>query len=120
MDSRKLLRKKRDRRKNRNRARIIGAGNRPRLSVFRSNRLFSVQLIDDINHKTIASASTKNLEGAAGKKTKTEQAKMLGELVAKKIIELKTDAVVFDRGSYRFHGRVKAFVEGLKSAGIKI
>lgn len=102
-------------RKNRVRAKISGTAARPRLSVFRSNTHISVQLIDDTAWKTLASASDLKLEGG----TKTEMAKKVWLEMAKKVLDLKIEDVVFDRGWFAYHGRVKALAEALREGGLK-
>jgi len=108
---------RRKRRQNRNRAIISGTGDKPRLSVFRSNKYIFAQLIDDTCGKTLVSAHTKELKV---KKNKTEQAGMLGELLAEKAQKSGIKKAVFNKGSYMFHGRVKAVAEGAKSKGLII
>jgi large subunit ribosomal protein L18 len=95
------------------RAKIQGTAERPRLTVFRSNRYLYAQLVNDVIGKTLASVKTTS----AGKKT--EASKVAGETIAKKAIELGIKEVVFDRGSYRYHGRVQAVAEGARSGGLK-
>jgi large subunit ribosomal protein L18 len=101
----------------RTRTAVKALGLRPRLSVHRSNRFISVQLIDDSKMHTLAAASSTELE--KGKRTKIETAMMVGENVGKKAKELGITEVVFDRGSYRYHGRVKAVAEGARKAGLQ-
>ena len=105
-------------RKKRSRAQVLGTAERPRLSVFRSNRYTYVQLIDDVAGKTLVSASTQSLEKQV--KAKTNQAKQLGEIIAKKAKEAGIKIAVFHRGSYKFHGRVKAVAEGAREGGLKL
>lgn len=88
----------------------------PRLSVFRSNQHMWVQIIDDKHGKTLASTSTKTLKEIKG--TKTEKAYALGEAVAKIALEKKINKIRFDRGLYRYHGRVKALAEGARAKGL--
>jgi len=88
----------------------------PRLSVYRTNRHIWVQIIDDKHGKTLASASTKSLTAIKG--TKTEVAAKVGEAVAKIALEKKIIKVRFDRGLYRYHGRVKALADGARSQGL--
>lgn len=107
-----------ERRQIRIRSKITGTSERPRLSVDRSNKHLAAQLIDDVAHKTLFGLSTMSLKDQ--KKTKTESAQALGEQVAKKALELKINTAVFDRGSYRYHGRVKEFAEAARKAGLKI
>ncbi len=120
----KKLNIKRSRRVARTRAKISGTAERPRLAVRRSNRYFYAQLIDDVKGHTIVSVSSFSLGKAAasgGKKgTKSEHAFAAGELLGKKAKEKGVDGAVFDRRSYKFHGRVKSFVDGAKKSGLTI
>ena len=122
MNSRKKLNQKKIRRVARTRARIQGTASRPRLVVNRSNRFIHVQLIDDAAQKTLAAASSIAAAKAkdAKKATKSEQAFAVGETIGKKAVALGVKAAVFDRRSYRFHGRVKSLAEGAKKSGLKI
>lgn len=88
-----------------------------RLSVFRSNKYISAQIIDDGKGVTLFSVSEKEIKGE--KKTKTERAKNLGLLLAKKSKNKKIETVVFDRGRFKYHGRVKALAEGAREGGLK-
>ena len=115
----KKINQTRIRRKVRSRAKIFGTQEKPRLSIFRSNFYTYAQLIDDLNGKTLASASTMELKELKGK-NKVQQAESLGELVAKKAIEKNIKAAVFNRGNYAYHGRVRAVAEGARKAGLKI
>lgn len=108
--------KKRIRRHARVRAKIQGTSKRPRLSVFKSNKYLYAQLIDDDKANTIASSSSKVL---APKKTMTEQAKIVGEDIAKKAGEKKIKEVVFDRGGYIYGGRVKVLADAARAGGLK-
>lgn len=103
-------------RKARSRAKLYGTAQKPRLSIFKSNRFTYAQLIDDSSGKTLASAST--MDAKTG--TKVNKAELLGEKIAKKAIEKNISSAIFDRGDYRFHGRVKAVAEAAKKAGLKI
>lgn len=105
----------RDRRKVRTRARVTGTAVRPRLSVFRSLRFTYAQLIDDGSGTTLWSGSTKKITGVKGKQTAAEQ---LGQEAAQAALAKKISAVVFDRGAYRYHGRVKAVAEGARKGGL--
>ena len=98
------------------RARTRGTKDMLRLSVHRSSRYLSAQLIDDVKQITVVGVSEKQLEGKTG--TKTEKAKALGVLLAEKAKAAKVKKVVFDRGSYRYHGRVKAVAEGAREGGL--
>ena len=97
------------------RAKVSGTAKRPRLFVFRSLNHISVQIIDDENGKTLLFFSDSKIK----EKTKTAKAKELGRLVAKGALEKKIEKVVFDRGGYKYHGRVKAVAEGAREAGLK-
>lgn len=108
---------KKNLRKNRVRLNVRGTSLKPRLSVFRSNQFVYAQVIDDVKGQTIASVSEKEISGKDNKKI--DRAKELGNLIAKKAISKKVSAVVFDRGSYRYHGRVKAVAEGAREGGLK-
>ena len=105
------------RRQKRVRAKISGTDKKPRLCVFRSNKHIYVQLIDDIKKKTILSASDQKLK--KGKMTKVDLAKEIGKLIAQKALEKKIEKVIFDRGPYKYHGRVKAVAEGAREGGLK-
>ncbi len=115
MDKNKAKNQKNIRRHARVRSTISGTEALPRLSVFRSNRGMFLQLIDDLNGKTLASASTAELKTKA---TKIELGRALGLLIAKKGTALKVTKVVFDRSSYKYHGRVKAVAEGAREGGL--
>lgn len=104
------------RRAKRTRAKIGGSG-RPRLSVFRSLKHISVQLIDDATGKTIVASSDKVVD-TNGKKP-VEVAKLVGEDIAKKAVEAKITKVVFDRGQYKYHGRVKAIADAAREGGLE-
>jgi large subunit ribosomal protein L18 len=101
------------------RKKIAGTAARPRLSVFRSNTEIYVQLIDDDNAKTLASASTRDKDIAAQKTNKSEKSKLVGNAIARKAVELGLKDVVFDRGGYLYHGRVKAVADGAREGGLK-
>jgi large subunit ribosomal protein L18 len=139
---------RRTRRSTRVRSVVSGSASRPRLAVFRANQNIYAQLIDDINGKTLASASTLKIKtaGKAAAKTdskatgkadskaaktedktpkssaignKTDSAAAVGKAIAEKAIELKIKEVVFDRGGFKYHGRVKALAEAARGAGLK-
>jgi large subunit ribosomal protein L18 len=101
------------------RKKISGSNARPRLSIFRSNTEIYAQLIDDNNGATLASASSKQKDIVAQKAAKTEKSKMVGAAIATKAKELGITTVVFDRGGYLYHGRVKAVAEGAREAGLE-
>ena len=100
----------------RNKLRKVNAG-RPRLSVSRSSKNISVQIIDDISGTTLASAST--LEDKKAKGSDVEAATRIGKLIAERAKKAKVEDVVFDRGPYLYHGRVKALAEAAREAGLK-
>ncbi|MBS1916503.1 MAG: 50S ribosomal protein L18 [Bacteroidetes bacterium] len=101
------------------RKKIAGSSQKPRLSVFRSNADIYVQLIDDANGKTLASASSRDKDILAQKVTKTEKSKLVGAAIARKATELGIKDCVFDRGGNLYHGRVKAVAEGAREGGLQ-
>ncbi|MEO6001422.1 MAG: 50S ribosomal protein L18 [Chitinophagaceae bacterium] len=101
------------------RRKIAGTTEIPRLSVFRSNTEIYVQLIDDVKNETLASASSKDKEILAQKVDKSGKSKLVGAAIAKKAVALGLSDVVFDRGGYLYHGRVKAVAEGAREGGLK-
>lgn len=100
------------------RATVIGTALRPRLAVFRSLKHISVQLIDDASGKTLVSASDLELTAKA-KSKKSEKSELVGKLLAEKAVKKGITAVVFDRRSYKYHGRVKSVATGARAAGLK-
>jgi large subunit ribosomal protein L18 len=100
------------------RKRAIGVASKPRMSVYRSNGDIYVQLIDDTNGHTLASASSRDKDIAAQKVTKTESSKMVGAAIARKAADLGIEKVVFDRGGFLYHGRIKAVAEGAREGGL--
>lgn len=107
----------RQRRHMRVRGKISGTAERPRLSVYRSNKNIYAQLIDDVKGVTLASAST--IDSEVSGKSKTEQASGVGELIAKRAAAKNINNVVFDRGGYLYHGRVQALAEAARENGLK-
>ena len=101
----------------RTRSKIKGTQDRPRLSVFKSNKFIYAQLIDDDKRKTIIGISEKHIKDKLS--GKTVKAKALGVLLAKKAIEKKIKKVVFDRGSYTYHGRISSVAEGAREGGLE-
>jgi large subunit ribosomal protein L18 len=101
------------------RKKVAGTSGRPRLSVYRSNADIYVQLIDDVNGATLASASSADKDIKAQKGTKIEKSKLVGAVIAKKATALGLETVVFDRGGNLYHGRVKAVADGAREAGLK-
>jgi large subunit ribosomal protein L18 len=110
-------RQRRLRRRRRVRARVVGSAERPRLSVYRSNRGVFAQLIDDANGNTLAAVNW--IEPELRKLSASEQAKRAGELLAERAKAAGVETCVFDRGGYQFHGRVKALAEGAREGGLK-
>jgi large subunit ribosomal protein L18 len=100
------------------RGKIRGSAERPRLSIFRSNKEIYAQLIDDDNGVTLAAASTRDKDFSRTG-NKVEQSKSIGTAVAAKAAEKGITTVVFDRGGYLYHGRVKAIAEGAREGGLK-
>jgi large subunit ribosomal protein L18 len=96
---------------------VTGTSERPRLVVFRSNRGIEAQLVDDIEGKTLAAASWLNVKKAKG--SKTEQAAEVGKLLAQNAKNAEIETVVFDRGGYLYHGRVKALAEAAREGGLR-
>lgn len=111
----KLKTEQRDRRRKRIRAKVFGNAEKPRLSVFRSNKYIIAQLIDDSKGNTLAYATSKNATG----KTVIERAKEVGKILALQAKAQKINTVVFDRGGYLYAGSVKALADGAREAGIK-
>jgi len=109
---------RRERIKKRIRKRVSGTAATPRLSVYRSNKQFYAQLIDDVSNKTILGSGSlpqKDLQGLSG----LEQAAKIGKLFAEKAQEAGHAKVVFDRNGYLYHGRVKSFADAAREAGLK-
>ncbi len=111
-------RKARERRHHRLRRTIVGSAERPRLVVFRSNRGVEAQLVDDAEGRTLVAASHRDLKKSF-KGTKTEQAAEVGKILAEKARKADVESVVFDRGGYLYHGRVKALAEGAREGGLR-
>ncbi len=111
----------RQRRHRRVRKRSVGTAERPRLNVFRSLKHIYAQVIDDDQGNTLAAASTLDpeLRGTLSGLNKTEQARSVGKLLGERALAQGVKQVVFDRGGYRYHGRVKALAEGSREAGLE-
>ena len=105
------------RRRRRVRAKVRGTADRPRLSVFRSNRGIGAQLIDDVAGHTVAAVNW--TEGDLKELKAMDQAKRAGELIAERAKAAGVEECVFDRGGYRFHGKVKALAEGARDGGLR-
>jgi large subunit ribosomal protein L18 len=115
MESTKVTRRRKIR--YRIRKAVKGTAERPRLSVFRSNKQISVQIIDDIAGNTLAAASSAEKEVGSGKKS--EKATAVGKAIAERAAAKGIMEVVFDRGGYLYHGRIKALAEGAREGGLK-
>ncbi|OGN09158.1 MAG: 50S ribosomal protein L18 [Candidatus Yanofskybacteria bacterium RIFCSPHIGHO2_02_FULL_41_11] len=111
---------KRTSRHRRIRASIKGTAQRPRVSVFKSNRHVFAQLIDDVSGKTIISSKIVSDPKTKVKGTKTDAASKVGEMLAEKAKESGIKEAVFDRGGFKYHGRIKALAEGLRKGGLKV
>ncbi len=98
---------------------VSGTADRPRLTVFRSNKEIYAQLIDDVKGHTMASASSRSKDFSDKKINKIEQAKLVGELIAENAKAAGIDNVIFDRNGYLYHGRVKALAESAREHGLK-
>lgn len=111
----------RARRHHRVRIRVFGTPERPRLNVFRSNTHIYAQVIDDTTGRTLASASTldKEIKGMLKRGGNLEAAAAVGRLVAERALKANLNAVVFDRGGYRFHGRIRALAEASREKGLR-
>ena len=105
--------------KRRIRKSIAGTAERPRMSVFRSNKQISVQLIDDITGKTLVATSSLIKEIAEKTTTKIEQAELVGLAIAEKAAAAGISSVVFDRNGYLYHGRIKSLAEAAREGGLK-
>jgi large subunit ribosomal protein L18 len=121
MDRNKRKRLARERRHHRVRTRVIGTQERPRLNVFRSLRHIYAQVIDDRAGHTLVSASTVDpeVQSAARGKSKSEQAAIVGKMVAERAVEVGVKKVIFDRGGYQYHGRVKVLAEAAREGGLE-
>jgi large subunit ribosomal protein L18 len=111
----KIKKIQRERRKKRIRAKVFGTGDKPRLSVFRSNKYITAQLIDDSKGVTLAAATSKNIKG----KSVLEKAKAVGAAIAEQAKAKKISKAVFDRGGYLYTGSVAAIADGAREAGLK-
>ncbi|MHC5034051.1 MAG: 50S ribosomal protein L18 [Planctomycetota bacterium] len=116
MDRNKRKRRLRERRHKRVRKNVAGTPECPRLCVFRSNKHIYAQVVDDLNQRTLASCSTlsREIRDQSAHGGSVESAGKVGELIGRKCVEQGISAVVFDRGGYRYHGRVKALAEAAR------
>ncbi|MDR2010026.1 MAG: 50S ribosomal protein L18 [Bacteroidales bacterium] len=99
---------------------VFGTAEKPRMSVFRSNKQISVQVIDDVAARTLVSATSKIKDIESAKATKSQKAAMVGKLVAKRALEAGITQVVFDRNGYLYHGKVKSLADGAREGGLKL
>ena len=118
MKKEKIKQEKRERRHRRVRARIFGTTTRPRLSIFRSNAGMYVQLIDDERGQTLVSAHSREIK-IEKNDDKKKVSFALGKILAEKAQKAKIKEIVFDRGGYKYHGRVKALADGAREGGLK-
>ncbi len=105
--------------KRRIRVKVLGTPEKPRLSVFKSNKQISVQIIDDLNGRTLTSATSLNKDIISEKGTKSDKSKMVGKLIAENAKSAGIKEVRFDRSGYLYHGRIKALAEGAREGGLK-
>ncbi|WP_185866386.1 50S ribosomal protein L18 [Blattabacterium cuenoti] len=104
--------------KRKKKKRVFGTSNRPRISVFRSNKAIYAQVIDDTSGKTLASSSSREKVFGNKKKTKIELSKEVGKLLGKRAKMLKIQKVVFDKKKYLYHGRIQSLAEGIREMGL--
>jgi large subunit ribosomal protein L18 len=110
---------RRKRIKQRVRSKLSGTPERPRLSVYRSNKQIYAQIIDDLNETTLTAASSNDKEIACSEGSKTEKAKLVGKLIAEKAKKAGVENVIFDRSGYLYHGRVKQLADAAREGGLK-
>ena len=119
--AKKTAREQRARRQRRIRGRVSGTSERPRLNVFRSNAHIYAQVIDDTRGHTLVAASTVDagVRPQMSENTKQEEAKLVGRLVAERALAAGIEKVVFDRGGFKYHGRIQALADAAREAGLK-
>jgi large subunit ribosomal protein L18 len=110
----------RNRRHRRVRKKVRGTAERPRLAVFRSSKHIYAQVVDDVNGRTLAAASTMEAEARSGSTANVDAAKSVGKRVGERAKSAGVEAVVFDRGGFRYHGRVAGVADGAREAGLKL
>ena len=108
------------RRHRRVRKKVLGTAERPRLAVFRSNKHIYAQVIDDLSGRTLASASTMEADRRAGATATVDAAKHVGETLAERVKAAGITTVVFDRGGFKYHGRVAAVADGARAGGLEL
>ena len=118
MNKQKEIKNKLARRHKKIRMKINGTSSKPRLSVFKSNIGVYLQLIDDVSGKTLFSVNSKEIKDSS-KMKKVEKSFQLGKLLGEKAVKANISEAVFDRGGYKYHGRVKAVADGAREAGLK-
>lgn len=106
--------------KRRIRKNAFGTAEKPRMSVYRSNKQISVQIIDDVQARTLVSATSKHKDIEGTKATKSEKAAMVGKMIAKVAKDAGINEVIFDRNGYLYHGKVKALADGAREGGLKL
>jgi len=111
---------RRQRIKHRIRKRLSGNSERPRMTVYRSNKQIYVQVVDDVTGQTLVAASSKEKDIASQKVNKIDQAKLVGKRIAEKAKEKGIENVVFDRNGYLYHGRVKNLADAARESGLKL
>jgi len=120
----KLKREKHIKRKRRIRSKVVGTNKRPRLSVYRSNKYISAQLIDDEKGTTLVSANEKDIKSEVKKgreaSSKVDRAMQVGMKLAERALKKKIKTVVFDKGGYKYHGRVKQVAQGARKGGLNL
>ncbi len=119
MDSQKLKQVRRSRRRTGIRKRVVGTPERPRLCVYRSLNHIYAQIVDDLAGRTLVSASTRDKSVSVGKTGNADAAQAVGATLAKRAREAGVEQVAFDRGGFRYHGRVKALAEAARKGGLK-
>ncbi|WP_185858331.1 50S ribosomal protein L18 [Blattabacterium cuenoti] len=106
--------------KNKKSRKIFGKPNRPRVSVFRSNKGIYAQIIDDVSRKTLVSSSSREkIFSKKSRKTKIELSNEVGKLLGQKIKKLKIKKLIFDKGKYLYHGRIKSLADGIRESGLE-
>ncbi|GAA4903945.1 50S ribosomal protein L18 [Streptomonospora salina] len=101
------------------RKKISGTPERPRLVVFRSSKHIEAQIVDDTRHHTMVAASTLDRDIRGGEGTKSDKSRQVGELLAQRAKDADVSSVVFDRGGYRYHGRIAALADGARAGGLE-
>jgi len=119
LKNKNLKKNYKDSRHRRIRSKIFGTAEKPRISVFKSNKHIFVQFIDDVAEKTILSNEIKGHSKNLQKNNKTQMAEKIGSTVAKKAVEKGIKEAVFDRGGFKYHGRIKAVAESIRKGGIR-